>query len=99
MQLALVYVEACLIAQYVWQIPTRLRCGFATPQLRFTLERIGLHANALRCLPLFATYLATLMHSYSLAHQKVNRSQKRRKVCISCCRLCPSTKVIMCLGG
>ncbi len=65
------YVESCLIGQYVWQIPTRLGCGFATPALRFGAERIGLHANALRCLPLFACYLATLMHTYSLARQKV----------------------------
>ena len=78
MQLALVYLEACLIGQYVWQVPTRLRCGFATPRLRFALERLGLHADALRCLPLFAAYLATLVHSYSLARQQVRSAERER---------------------
>lgn len=69
-QAALVYVEAVLIAQYVWQIPTRLRCGLIRPPLRAAAERLGLHDDPLRCIPAFAVYLATLVHTYSLARQK-----------------------------
>ena len=32
-QVALVYTEAILIAQYIYQIPTRLHCGAITPQV------------------------------------------------------------------
>jgi len=39
-------------------------------------EVAGLHGNAARCVPVFAAYLATLMHTYSLA-----RKQARRPAC------------------
>ena len=65
------YLEVLLIAQYITQIATRLRCSFVTPQLRETAEFVGLHGNTLRCLLLFALYLATLMHTYSLARWQV----------------------------
>ena len=67
----LVYVEAVLIAQYVYQIPTRLHCALVTPRTRTLVEQVGLHGNALRCIPLFAAYLATLMHTFAIARQKV----------------------------
>ncbi len=35
------------------------------------MEVAGLHGNALRCVPVFLAYLATLMHTYSLARQRV----------------------------
>ncbi len=39
------YVEAILIAQHVWQVPTRLRCSLISPGLRASAERLGLHAK------------------------------------------------------
>ncbi len=65
------YLEVLLIAQYTFQIPTRLRCPFVTPELRETAEFIGLHGSAVRCLPIFVLYLATLMHTYVLARWQV----------------------------
>jgi hypothetical protein len=67
----LVYTEGILIMQYVYQIPTRLHCAIITPRLQALVEEAGLHGNALRCIPIFCVYLATLMHTYSLARQKV----------------------------
>lgn len=40
MQALLMYMEAVLIAQYVWQIPTRLGCAWVTPQLRTQMEEV-----------------------------------------------------------
>ena len=34
------YTEGVLIAQYVWQIPTRLGCAWVTPLLRTQLEEV-----------------------------------------------------------
>ena len=65
------YLEVLLIAQYTFQIPTRLRCPFITPEWRDTAEFIGLHGSAVRCLPIFVLYLATLMHTYVLARWQV----------------------------
>ena len=70
-QAMLVYLEVLLIAQYTFQIPTRLRCSFVTPALRDAAEFIGLHGSAVRCLPIFVLYLATLMHTYVLARWQV----------------------------
>lgn len=67
----LVYTESILITQYVYQIPTRLHCSIITPQVKAMVEEAGLHGNALRCVPIFCVYLATLMHTYSLARQTV----------------------------
>jgi len=82
-----VYLEVLLIAQYTFQIPTRLRCPFVTPELRETAEFIGLHGSAVRCLPIFVLYLATLMHTYVLARWQVRvfiasrRSSSKRWHC------------------
>ncbi|CAL8464921.1 g4456 [Coccomyxa elongata] len=70
-QVMLVFTESILIAQYVYQIPSRLHCSAATPRVRALAEEAGLHGNALRGVPIFCVYLATLMHTYSLARQKV----------------------------
>ena len=67
----LVFLEVLLIAQYTFQIPTRLQCPIISLDLRARAEALGLHGNAARCLPLFALYLATLMHTYSLLSWKV----------------------------
>ena len=34
------YTEVVLIAQYVWQIPTRLNCPWVTPLLRTRMEQV-----------------------------------------------------------
>lgn len=70
-QAMLVFTESILIAQYVYQIPSRLHCSAVTPRIRAAAEEAGLHGNALRGVPIFCVYLATLMHTYSLARQKV----------------------------
>ncbi|KAK9824077.1 hypothetical protein WJX72_007565 [[Myrmecia] bisecta] len=70
-QLLLVYSEGLLIAQYVYQIPTRLHCAFVTPQFQYYMDLLGLHGNAFRCIPIFCVYLATLMHTYRLARHQV----------------------------
>ena len=70
-QIMLVFTESILIAQYVYQIPSRLHCSAITPRVRSLAEEAGLHGNALRGVPIFCVYLATLMHTYSLARQKV----------------------------
>lgn len=70
-QIMLVFTESTLIAQYVYQIPSRLHCSAITPRVRSLAEEAGLHGNALRGVPIFCVYLATLMHTYSLARQKV----------------------------
>ncbi len=67
----LVFTEVILIAQYTYQIPTRLHCGAITPRLQAGFEKAGLHGNAFRCIPVFCVYLAILMHTYSLVRQKV----------------------------
>ncbi len=73
LQVMLVFTESILIAQYVYQIPSRLHCSAATPRVRALAKEAGLHGNALRGVPIFCVYLATLMHTYSLARQKVHR--------------------------
>lgn len=65
------FTEVILIAQYTYQIPTRLHCGAITPRLQAGFEKAGLHGNAFRCIPVFCVYLAILMHTYSLVRQKV----------------------------
>lgn len=72
----LVFTESILIAQYVYQIPSRLHCSPVTPRVRALAEEAGLHGNALRGVPIFCVYLATLMHTYSLARQKVPALQE-----------------------
>ena len=47
-------------------------CACANGQA--AVEVAGLHSNALRCVPVFLAYLATLMHTYSLARQRVCQS-------------------------
>ena len=42
LQAVLVYTEGVLIAQYVWQIPTRLGCPWITPMLRARMGEVGL---------------------------------------------------------
>lgn len=76
-QVLLVYLEVLLIAQYTFQIPTRLQCSIITIDLRASAEALGLHGDAFRCLPLFILYLATLMHTYSLARWQVLYSFER----------------------
>ena len=75
------YLEVLLIAQYTFQIPTRLRCSFITPELRDTAEFIGLHGSAVRCLPIFVLYLATLMHTYVLARWQVRELRNESGLC------------------
>jgi len=71
LQLALLYCEGILIAQYVYQVPTRLHCSFVTQQRRQWAEVVGLHGSALRGIPIFCVYLATLMHTYRISRQQV----------------------------
>lgn len=69
-QAMLVFTEAILIAQYTYQIPTRLHCGAITPRVQAAFEKAGLHGNAFRCIPVFCVYLGILMHTYSLMRQQ-----------------------------
>jgi hypothetical protein len=39
------YTEVVLIAQYVWQIPTRLNCPWVTPLLRTRMEQVCCRAR------------------------------------------------------
>jgi hypothetical protein len=44
------YTEVVLIAQYVWQIPTRLNCEWVTPLLRTRMEQVcPVACNAQNC--------------------------------------------------
>ena len=90
-QAMLVYLELLLIAQYTFQIPTRLHCPIVTAALRDAAEFVGLHGSALRCLPIFALYLATLMHTYSLARWQRAHGQVRAppnlELCLGGCAL------------
>jgi hypothetical protein len=45
LQMMLVYTEIVLIAQYVWQIPTRLNCAWVSPLLREKMEQV-LHMHS-----------------------------------------------------
>lgn len=74
LQFALLYTEAILIAQYIYQVPTRLHCDFVTPEIHQGVEVVGLHGNGLRGIPIFCVYLAVLMHTYSISRQQVCRS-------------------------
>ena len=67
----LLYCEGILIAQYVYQVPTRLHCSFVTRRLRQEAELVGLHGSALRGIPIFCVYLATLMHTYRISRRQV----------------------------
>ena len=67
----LIFTEAILVAQYTYQIPTRLHCRAITPQVQAGFEKAGLHGNAFRCIPIFCAYLSILMHTYSLVRQQV----------------------------
>lgn len=71
LQLALLYTEAILIAQYVYQVPTRLQCPFVTNHVRRDVEFIGLHGSGPRGIPIFCVYLAILMHTYRIGRQQV----------------------------
>lgn len=73
MQAVLVFTEGLLIIQYLYQIPTRLHCGFMTPDLQKEAEIVGIHGSAYRGIPIFCVYLATLMHTYQLSQQLVSR--------------------------
>ena len=70
-QAMLIFTEAILVAQYTYQIPTRLHCGAITPRVQAGFEKAGLHGNAFRCIPIFCAYLSILMHTYSLVRQQV----------------------------
>ena len=71
LQLALLYTEAILIAQYVYQVPTRLECAFVNGHVRREVEFIGLHGSGPRGIPIFCVYLAILMHTYRIDRQQV----------------------------
>lgn len=71
MQATLVYTEAILVAQYVFQLPVRLHCGFLSPKMRDNIELLGLHSSRLRVIPIFCVYLITLMHNYNVWRQQV----------------------------
>ena len=70
-QAMLIFTETILVAQYIYQIPTRLHCGAITPSVQTAFEKAGLHGNAFRCIPVFCVYLSILMHTYSLVRQQV----------------------------
>ena len=70
-QIVLVYTEGILIAQYVYQIPTRLHCPFVSASFQQRMEILGLHGSGFRGIPIFLVYLATLMHTYRLSRQQV----------------------------
>ena len=70
-QAMLIFTETILVAQYIYQIPTRLHCGAITPSVQTAFEKAGLHGNAFRCIPVFCAYLSILMHTYSLVRQQV----------------------------
>lgn len=74
LQATLIFTEAILIAQYLYQITTHLKCAFVTDDRELDLEVVGIHSRAIRALPLFLAYLATLMHTYLLAHQQVSQA-------------------------
>lgn len=76
MQMSLLFTEAILIAQYVYQVPTRLQCSFVTQHVQKDVEMIGLHGSGLRGIPIFCVYLAILMHTYRLGRQQVSTSQQ-----------------------
>ena len=71
MQATLIYTEAILVAQYVYQLPVRLNCGFLSLTTRYRMELLGLHASRLRVIPIFCVYLFTLMHNYKIWRQQV----------------------------
>lgn len=71
-QVVLVFTEGILIAQYVYQIPTRLHCELVGPDLRQKAELVGIHGAGLRSIPIFCVYLATLMHTYQLTRHQVS---------------------------
>ena len=75
MQIVLVYTEGILIAQYVYQIPTRLHCPFVSASFQQRMEIVGLHGSGFRGIPIFLVYLATLMHTYRLSRQQVRAVQ------------------------
>lgn len=39
--------------------------------LQRTLDAVGIHGSAVRCIPIFAVYLAVLVHTFNLARVKV----------------------------
>ena len=67
------YTEAILVAQYVYQLPVRLHCGFLSPNTKYDIELAGLHTSRLRVIPIFCVYLVTLMHTYSIWRQEVRQ--------------------------
>ncbi|KAK9858804.1 hypothetical protein WJX84_000839, partial [Apatococcus fuscideae] len=69
-QAILLYTEGVLIAQYVFLIPTRLECNFLTEPVQHALEAVGIHGSAVRCIPIFAVYLAVLVHTFNVARVK-----------------------------
>lgn len=70
------FTEGILIAQYVYQIPTRLHCSFITLAVQNEAEIAGIHGNALRSVPIFFVYLATLMHTYQLSRHQVTPANR-----------------------
>ncbi|KAK9863698.1 hypothetical protein WJX84_001768 [Apatococcus fuscideae] len=77
-QAILLYTEGVLIAQYVFLIPTRLECDFLTESVKNALDAVGIHGSAVRCIPIFAVYLAVLVHTFNLARvQAAHRTSSR----------------------
>ena len=66
----LVFTELLLIADYTFRIPTRLGCPLVEPWEPLG-EVLGIHTAARACLPQFAVYLVTLMHTNAIARQHV----------------------------
>ena len=75
----LVYCEAIIVLSYAFQVPSRLACAFISPVVQRTAEMLGIHANAVRIIPLFLVYLATLRHTHGLLtrHQAGKRRIQR----------------------
>ncbi|GLI70150.1 hypothetical protein VaNZ11_014962, partial [Volvox africanus] len=79
-QAALLYAEGVLILQYSYLVLGNCLCAtdvgavgdpscmwiFGRRDFMYRVQVLGLHSEPSRCLLLFITYLATLMHSYSL---------------------------------
>ena len=53
----------------IWKLD--IQCCVPVQTGQAAVEVAGLHGNALRCMPVFLAYLTTLMHTYSLARQRV----------------------------
>lgn len=81
----LIYSEILIILNYGYQIPARLDCGFIGSVGSNIFDLWGIHANAARCMPLFAVYLATLFHTFGLMsrHAAAQRSTRGGLYCSS----------------